>query len=95
MARVEWTLEARRDFARAIENAEVRYRGYGERIASEMAIAIENLESFPRIGRMVTRFQSDRVREVIVLNFRLVYRLEEDDDIEIVAFLNSIRDNPI
>ena len=95
MARVEWTLEARRDFARAVENAEERYKGYGERIASEVALAMENLEAFPRIGRMVPRFQSDSVREVVILTFRLIYRLEEDDDIEIVAFLNAFQDNPI
>jgi plasmid stabilization system protein ParE len=56
---------------------------------------MENLEAFPRIGRMVPRFQSDSVREVVILTFRLIYRLEEDDDIEIVAFLNAFQDNPI
>ena len=51
------------------------------------------LERFPRSGRIVPEFGRDDVREVIVGNYRVVYRLV-DDAVEIMTIVHAARRFP-
>lgn len=45
----------------------------------------------PRIGRIVPELENYGFREVIYQNYRIVYRVRGDEDIEILAVLHAAR----
>ena len=47
---------------------------FGDRIISK----VEALAEFPRIGRMVPEYRDDRVREVILTPYRIIYELDDE-----------------
>lgn len=75
MATVRWTTIARREFRGIVESATAYSPGFGRTLASRITDALDDLEPFPRIGRMVPDFQDDALRELIVDDYRVVYRL--------------------
>ncbi len=52
-----------------------------------------SLARFPRRGRIVPELEREAIRELIVGNYRLVYRLSEDSAI-VVALIHGARDFP-
>lgn len=78
MARIIWHIAAERDLdeytayiARESERAAERWRA---RVLS----ATDRLREFPRSGHVVREFEDERVREIIVGSYRVIYRLRED-----------------
>ena len=43
-------------------------------MVSRIIAAIDRLESYPRLGRIVPEYQDDSIREILVGNYRVVYR---------------------
>ena len=41
---------------------------------SRIISAIDDLESYPRLVRLVPEYQDDSIREILVGNYRVVYR---------------------
>jgi len=51
------------------------------------------LAQFPERGRVVPEFDDDSVRELIVRNYRIVYRLNQNQrSVEIIRFWHAARD---
>lgn len=50
----------------------------------------DDLERFPRIGRRVPEWDHDSIRERIVGNYRLIYRIN-DEKILIIAVVHGAR----
>ena len=48
-----------------------------EKLAEEIFDAGDNLTKFPQMGRIVPELQSDKFREIIIKNHRVVYRPEK------------------
>ena len=69
----------------------IKSEKYSEQIESEVTKIIQTLKDFPRIGAI---YQRKGVRRVIVLfHFSVFYRiLEEENEIEIVAFWDNRND---
>jgi plasmid stabilization system protein ParE len=63
----------------------------GEALASRIVVATDNLEIFPRLGRMVPDYHHDAIRELIVGDYRLVYRLVADE-VRILTVIHGSRD---
>lgn len=49
------------------------------------------LAQFPRAGRKVPEFDDENGREVIVYSYRIIYRLQQDDEIVIAAVIHGKR----
>jgi plasmid stabilization system protein ParE len=58
----------------------------------EAQAAASSLRQFARRGRVVPERHDERVRELIVGNFRLIYKIVADDEVHVIAFINSARD---
>lgn len=56
-----------------------------ERFGNFIISKILNLGTFPRIGRIVPEFREDRLREIILTPYRIVYEI--DDNISTLAVL--------
>jgi plasmid stabilization system protein ParE len=53
--------------------------------------AVDHLETFPRLGRMVPDFHHDALRELIVGDYRIIYRIV-DDELRILTVVHGSRD---
>ena len=75
MATVLWTVGASSDlreiFAFLRRDSEV----YASVLTSRIFEAVERLGDYPYLGRMVPEYQDETIREVIVGNYRVVYRV--------------------
>lgn len=79
--RIVWAPSALRDLRsliRCIGRDDPPAAGrYGERILA----TVESLGEFPRLGKIVHEFRDDRLREIIVRPCRIVYELNDEEQI--------------
>jgi toxin ParE1/3/4 len=55
----------------------------------------KRLADFPQLGRVVPEFENSLIREIVIRSYRVVYRLnEEDQRIEVIRFWHAARGNP-
>ena len=90
MASVRWTVGARDDLRRVIEYVSINSTAYAAALADRMLSAVERLEAYPRLGRVVPEYEDQAIREIIVGNYRVVYGLT-DDDVAIVSVVHGSR----
>jgi plasmid stabilization system protein ParE len=90
MKKIKWTDEAQRDL-RAIWSFIARDSVHNaDRFIGKLVRAARRLRRFPSIGTIVADLTSREYREVLHGNFRIVYRLK-DDQVLIVAVRHAAR----
>lgn len=91
--RVRWTAPAWSDVeevARFIARDSPRYAVVLQR---EAQAAAKSLRQFARRGRIVRERDDPHLRELIVgRSYRLIYKIIADDEVHVIAFINSARD---
>ena len=89
--KIEWTepalsdLENIRDFIRR----DSEY--YAIRCVERIIDAVESLEKLPEIGRSVPEAEEKNVRELLLYNYRIIYRAETDR-ILVLTIIHGSRD---
>jgi len=74
--KIEWTepslldLESIRDYIRR----DSEY--YASRFVEKVIEAVETLKKFPKIGRHVPESEDENIRELLLHNYRIIYRVE-------------------
>jgi len=63
---------------------------YAQRFVERLIAAVEPLESFPQLGRVVPEGDG-RHRELLVASYRIIYRVQ-DQEIFIVTVVHGSRD---
>ena len=91
MATIRWTLGARQDFKELVTYVAQDSSVYAAILAERILEAVERLEKFPKLGRIVPEYADSSLRELIVGNYRLVYRLRAQR-IGLVAIAHASRD---
>lgn len=91
MAKIRWTVGARRDLHEIINYIADDSPAYAINFAERIILAVDRLETFPKLGRIVPEYQDTNVRELIVGNYRVVYRIQ-GDHIGIAAIAHASRD---
>ena len=89
MTRVRWTDQAVNDVAAIRQFIERDSPRYGRLVAERLFQATSRLELFPRSGRVAPEVGRDDVREIIVGEYRIVYRLESDAVTLLTVFRSS------
>jgi addiction module RelE/StbE family toxin len=89
VTRVRWTDQAVNDVAAIRQFIERDSPRYGRLVAERLFQATSRLELFPRSGRVVPEVGRDDVREIIVGEYRIVYRLESDAVTLLTVFRSS------
>ena len=74
MAAIRWTLGAQRDLQAVAEYIGRHSPTYAVATAARIISAIERLRRQPHLGRIVPEFNEETLRELIVGNYRVVYR---------------------
>jgi toxin ParE1/3/4 len=88
---VHWTSVAFRQFRGIVDYVAAFSPSAGSTLADRITQALDNLETFPRLGRMVPDYQDEAIRELIVGDYRVVYRLV-GDEVRIIAVLHGSQD---
>ncbi|MCL6573436.1 MAG: type II toxin-antitoxin system RelE/ParE family toxin [Bacillus sp. (in: Bacteria)] len=64
---------------------------YARNFARRIIDTIETITTFPNSGRIVPEFNNDRIREKILLNYRIIYRIN-GSRMEIIRIIHHARD---
>lgn len=89
--RVIWADAAIEDLEAAAEYIRRDSPTYATAFVSRVLDEGRSLSRFPLRGRMVPEFQDERIREVLVYSYRLIYVVEADSA-KIVALIHGRRD---
>jgi addiction module RelE/StbE family toxin len=90
MAKIKWTPQALEDIE-TIANFIARDSTYYAGIFTvKIFETVERLELFPESGRTVPELNCKKIKEVILGNYRIIYRLKEDM-VEILTVYHSAR----
>lgn len=86
MAQVRWTSQAVEDIGSIAEFISQDSTHYASLFVSDILAAAERLERFPKIGRVVPEFNDSSIREIILGDYRIVYRLKNDVAVILTVF---------
>ncbi|MBN2561670.1 MAG: type II toxin-antitoxin system RelE/ParE family toxin [Phycisphaerae bacterium] len=75
MAQIRWTAQAADDLEAITEFISADSPYYAQLFAIDVLAAIERLTDFPQSGRKVPEINDPAIRELILGDYRIVYRL--------------------
>ena len=75
MVKIIWTEYAVEDLRFIHEYISKDSKRYADRFIEKLFERVDQLESFPKSGRVVPEFNSDSIRELIEGNYRIVYKI--------------------
>jgi toxin ParE1/3/4 len=77
MVKVIWTDLAISDLKSIHEYISRDSKTYADNFISKIIQRVDQLETFPKSGRVVPEFNTEDLRELIIGNYRIVYRIQE------------------
>jgi addiction module RelE/StbE family toxin len=86
---VRWTSQAVDDLASIRAFIERDSPRYGRLVVQRLLEATGRLEAFPHSGRVVPELQRDEMREIVLGDYRIVYRLETETPVILTVFRSS------
>ena len=78
MAEVRWTAQAADDLEAIADFIKQDSPHYATLFVMNVLRAAERLGSFPKSGRMVPEANDPAIREIILGNYRIVYRVKQE-----------------
>ena len=90
MAEIRWTQQAADDLEAIAKFIASDSPQYAKLFVIDVLRAIERLEDFPRCGRMVPESGKPTIREIILGNYRIVYR-HSKNIVELLAIYHGAR----
>ena len=90
MVRLIWTEIAIEDLQLIHEYISNDSKVYADRFIGKIINRIDQLENFPKSGRVVPEFNSEVIRELIEGSYRIIYKINSDY-ISIVRIHHSSR----
>ena len=90
MVKIKWSDAAKSDLKGIIEYLSQDSPQYAEYLYERIFESIENLKSFPEMGRRVPELKNPNMREIILQNYRVIYQYFKDK-IEIITIFHGKR----
>ena len=90
MAKLRWTHQALNDIEIIASYIALDSTYYAKMFVSKVFEAVKNIETFPKSGRVVPEMNSKDIREILLGNYRIIYRIKTDL-IEILTVYHSSR----
>ena len=78
MAEVRWTPQASDDLEAITNFIAADSPHYASLFAIDVLASVKRLVTFPHSGRMVPELNDPTIREIILGNYRIVYRVRQD-----------------
>jgi toxin ParE1/3/4 len=92
MGKIKWTEKSSVHLQAIHEYIARDSKTYATRFIQSLIKATEKLEIMPRCGRIVPELAGYGFREVMYRKYRIVYRLIDNDTIEILAVVHGARE---
>ncbi|MBI4721467.1 MAG: type II toxin-antitoxin system RelE/ParE family toxin [Candidatus Stahlbacteria bacterium] len=92
MGKIKWTEKASNHLQAIYEYIAKDSKIYATRFIKSLIKATQKLETMPQCGRIVPELEAYRFREVIYQKYRIVYRIIEEDNVEVVAVIRAARE---
>ena len=90
MVEIEWSSTAQNDLNEIIDYIAKDSVEYALSFYEQIREKTENLTKFPKIGRIVPELDDPNIRELILRNYRLIYRILEEN-VQIVRLFHGSR----
>lgn len=75
LTQVQWTAPALQDLLTVTQYIKTDNPAAAHRFGSQIKVKVSRLARFPRSGRLVPEFPASGLREVIVGDYRIIYRV--------------------
>lgn len=92
MVKIRWTELASNDLDAIRIYISRDSKRYAIRLVKSIIYATENLESMPFLGRTVPEFGIYELREIIHNNFRIIYLVKSNKNIDILAVMHGTQE---
>jgi plasmid stabilization system protein ParE len=89
--KVKWTQTAVDDLEKVADYIAKDSPGYSSIVVHEAITAAKSLNLFANRGRVVPETQDPHIRELFILNYRLIYQISSDTAF-ILGFVHGARD---
>jgi addiction module RelE/StbE family toxin len=76
--RIIWSETALADLRDLVRYIARDDRQVARRFGDLIVTKVQSLQAFPRIGRIVPEYREERLRELIVAPYRIVYEIDDD-----------------
>lgn len=91
VAEIRWSNKAVLQVKSIGEHIELDSPWQAERIVNQLYSAPEKLRWSPRKGKIVPEFGDPQLREVSVFSWRLIYRILDEETLEVAAVVHGKR----
>jgi len=91
VASIRWTVGSQLDLREIVEYISRDSTAYAAAVAGRIVAAVERLRRYPKPGRTVPEYGDETIRELIVGNYRVVYRLRRQR-VGVIAVVRGNRD---
>jgi toxin ParE1/3/4 len=91
MAKISWSNLALDDLRSIYDYVAQDSPKYADRLIDKVIERVDALEQHPMIGRKVPEFDDEAIRELVEGNYRIIYRVEPNDNIGISRIHHSAR----
>jgi len=92
MGKIRWTEKSSTHLMAIHDYIAKDSKIYATRFIKSLIKASSKLEIMPRCGRIVAEFEIYEFREVIYKSYRIIYRIIDDDNVEILAVVHGARE---
>ena len=91
--KIEWSPRAERELTQLRNYIAQDSPFYARQFTERLILAVERLASMPHSGRTVPEAgHQDTIREVIFQGYRIIYRINDKQFLQIVTVLHGTRD---
>jgi len=91
VVKINWTTQAIEDIYEIREYYGPLSEKYAEQLTDKIFEKGESLEEYPQMGRIVPELGKPEIRELIFKNYRIIYHIVSNEQINIVAIHNGLR----
>ncbi len=90
MVEIEWSPSAENDLNEIIDYIAQDSLEYALSFYEQVREKVENLIQFPRMGRIVPELDEPNIRELILRNYHIIYRILEKE-VQIIRLFHGSR----
>ena len=92
MVRINWTFQAKGDLKDIVEYISKDSKRYAKLQVTRLKTRTKILKTQTRSGKIVSEINRENIRELIEGSYRIIYKIVEDNQIDILTIHHSARD---
>lgn len=89
MAKIKWTLPALDDVEDLKKHIATSSEKYSILFIKEIFEAVDQLEEFPKLGKIISQKFTPPIRQILVDNHKILYRYFENETLEILTVIHG------